>query len=178
MSMMGPLRCRAIPSYGVRRSKQNPSLPAVRSGNPAPVGRQQSLPPLAMAAHENRVGKTVAGHMLRRHAFPAMMLDGHAGFPAQRLEAHLDPGLLAGREGGLPPGEGEACPRLPGRDATDLEDLAGGSRLCEAAAFAFLEGETTRWTTREAEQPVGLPPEADLAGEHPEGMIWRRAHAQ
>src|SRR5215472_12391662 len=157
MSMMGPLRCRAIPSYGVRRSKQNPSLPAVRSGNPAPVARQQGLPPLAMAAHEDRVGKTVAGHMLGRHAFPAMMLDGHAGLLAQPLEADLDPGLLAGREGGLPPGGGEAHPRLPYDDAADLEDLAGGSRLREAAAFAFLEGETARWTTREAEEPVRLP---------------------
>src|SRR5215469_4344623 len=176
--MMGPHLCRAIPSQYDERSKENPSLPAGKSGYPAPIGRQQRLPPLAVAAHEDRVGKTVAGHMLGRHAFPAMMLDGHAGLVAQPIEAHLDPGLLAGRKGSLTPGEGEAHARLPGRDAADLEDLAPGPRLREAAAFAVLEGETARWTAREAEEPVGLPPHADLAGEDPEGMVGRRAHPQ
>ena len=66
-----------------------------------------------MAPQEDRVGKTVACHMLGRNAVPAAMLDGHAGLLADRLEADLDLGLLARREGGLAPGESRGGRRAP-----------------------------------------------------------------
>jgi hypothetical protein len=72
------------------------------------------------------------------------MRDGHAGLFPQRLEAHLDPGLLARREGSLAPGDGKAHARIPGGDAVDLEGLARGARLREPAAPVLLQGQPGR----------------------------------
>ena len=61
----------------------------------------------------------------------------------------------------------------------DIEQLIaeyGTYTYLIAFIWTFLEGETARWTFREAEEAVGLPPETDLAGEDPEGVIRRRAH--
>src|SRR5689334_24550302 len=102
------------------------------------------------------------------------MLDSHPGLAADRLEADLDLGDLVGREARLAPGEGDAGAGLPGGDAADLEDLAIGCGLDEAAALAGLEGERAGGPRGELEQLVGPPPLADLGGEGLERARRRR----
>ena len=51
---------------------------------------EQRAPVLRLAHLERLQRETVARHMLLRDRIPAAMLDRHARFVADRLEAHLD----------------------------------------------------------------------------------------
>src|SRR5580704_11663954 len=131
-----------------------------------------------MAAEEERVGKVVPCDMLRRHAVPATMLDGHARLVAHRFEAHFDFGALVLDEGSLAPAEDEFHPALPFAYASDLEDFSVRQFLDEAPARLAFETQRAGTPRCEMEQPIGLPPAGDVLREDVEGVngIGRHTH--
>src|SRR5580698_2839432 len=96
------------------------------------------------------------------HGVPAAVLDRDPGLVADRLEADLDLGVLAGLERGLTPAEHQPVRRRPGADLTDLEHLAAGQGGREPPALARLERQHAGIARREREQRAGLPPRADV----------------
>ena len=84
----------------------------VALANSHSVRSEQGLPPFAVALQKYSVGEAMTRDVIGRHAVPSAMLHGHAGFVADRLEAHLDMGDLFRRERFLPPGKAPIGPSI------------------------------------------------------------------
>src|SRR5471030_226643 len=124
-----------------------------------------------MARQEQRVGETVAGDVLGRHAVPAAVFDRDPGLVAYGLEADLDLGILVGREGRLAPAKHQSAGRRPDADLADLEHLPARKRGGEPTALARLERQHTRIARREGEHRAGLPPGPDITDERRERAL-------
>ena len=92
-----------------------------------------------------------------------------------KRDGHL--GRLVLGELGLPPLEDQPVRWVPLPHAADLEPLAVGADLDETLGGLGLERQATAVAIGEPEQPVRLPPLADLAGERGEGPRRRRGDA-
>src|SRR5262245_47395876 len=99
--------------------------------------------------------------MVGGHLVPAAVFHGDPRLFADRLEAHLDLGVLARRECRLPPAEDQPFARRPNRNLADLEHLAVGECFDEppfAPLPRRLERKPPRTARRETEKIVVRPP--------------------
>jgi hypothetical protein len=113
----------------IRVQEGQPAVPKIWVTTPPLLeAKQKRLLPFAMWLQESRIGKTIAGHVILRHALPTPVLDRDTHLGPDRLEPDLDLGDLIRRKARLPR---ESKPRgwLPSRDTADLDGLGVGRRF-------------------------------------------------
>ena len=130
-----------------RPTGRDHTAPGAAPAQSAPEVRRRALvdasrvaPPFAMALEEDRVGEAMAGHVPGRHAVPAGVLDGDAGLRPDRLESHLDLGVLARREGRLAPAEHQPLGGSQARISPISNTLPSARVSIEPAASAIRPG--------------------------------------
>ena len=123
---------------------------------------QACAPPLGGTLQRDMVGEAVARDMFAWNFSPAAVLDRHARFVPDLLEADCDFGVLLRCEGRVAPGKGEFIRRRPGDDFADLKHPSARQRRDKAAANLALEAQRPVAARRDPKKATGLPPHASL----------------